>query len=184
MKIVVGLGNPGKQYEKTRHNAGFLAIDNFLQTHEAISCQSKFNAEICEYHEGGEGGAAEKVFLVKPQSFMNVSGEVVREITAFYKIDPSKDLLVVHDEVDLPFGTVRQGFGSGSAGHKGVQNIIDELGTKDFARLRIGVESREAGSPIETDDFVLQKFGDEELEKLGAEIFPETDKLIVEFIKN
>jgi PTH1 family peptidyl-tRNA hydrolase len=126
----------------------------------------------------------EKVFLVKPQSFMNLSGEVVREILAFYKLDHANDLLVIHDEVDLPFGTVREGFASGSAGHNGVQNIIDELGTKDFARLRIGVEAREQGSPLPTEVFVLQKFTAEELEKLEKEVLPEVSKQIEEFIKS
>lgn len=179
MKLIVGLGNPGKQYEHTRHNAGFLAVDFFLKDHPAITCQSKFNAEICEYHEAGE-----KVFFIKPQSFMNLSGEVVREILAFYKLDHANHLLVVHDETDLQFGTVREGFASGSAGHNGVQNIIDELGTKDFARLRIGVESRASRNDLPTDVFVLQKFTDEELTKLEKEFFPETNKLIEEFIKS
>jgi peptidyl-tRNA hydrolase, PTH1 family len=179
MKLIVGLGNPGKQYENTRHNAGFLAVDFFLRSHEAITCQSKFNAQICEYHEGGE-----KVFFVKPESFMNLSGEVVRDILAFYKLDHANDLLVLHDEADLPFGTIREAFASGSAGHNGVQNIIDELGTKDFARVRIGVESREPDSPVPTDVFVLNKFEDEELEKMEKEIFPETNKLIEAFIKS
>lgn len=179
MKLIVGLGNPGKQYENTRHNAGFLAVDFFLRSHEAIECASKFNAQICEYHEVGE-----KIFFVKPQSFMNLSGEVVREILAFYKLDHANDLLVLHDEKDLPFASVKEAFASGSAGHNGVQNIIDELGTKDFARVRIGVESREPDSPLPTDVFVLQSFTNEELEKLEKEVFPETSKLIEAFIKS
>lgn len=179
MKLIVGLGNPGNQYEQTRHNAGFLAVDYFLRDHQAITCQGKFNAQICEYHENGV-----KVFFVKPQSFMNLSGEVVREICAFYKVDPTSDLLVLHDEKDLPFGAVKEGFASSSAGHNGVQNIIDELGTKDFARIRIGVETREPDSPIPTDVFVLQKFQDEELEKLDSEVFPKTSEIIESFIKS
>lgn len=179
MKLIVGLGNPGKQYENTRHNAGFLAVDFFLRSHPAITCQSKFNAQICEYHEDGE-----KVFFVKPESYMNLSGGVVRDILAFYKLDHANDLLVLHDEKDLPFGSVKEAFASGSAGHNGVQNIIDELGTKDFARIRIGVETRELDSPQPTDVFVLQKFEDGELEKLEKEIFSETNKLIEAFIKS
>lgn len=179
MKLIVGLGNPGNQYEQTRHNAGFLAVDFFLRSHEAITCQSKFNAQICEYHEDGV-----KVFFIKPQSFMNLSGEVVREISAFYKVDHANDLLVLHDEKDLPFGAVKEGFASGSAGHNGVQNIIDELGTKDFARIRIGVETREPDSPLPTDVFVLQKFESEELAKLESEVFPKTNELIEAFIKS
>jgi peptidyl-tRNA hydrolase, PTH1 family len=179
MKLVVGLGNPGKQYELTRHNVGFLATDFFMKDHPAITCLSRFDALICEYHEGGE-----KVFFVKPQNFMNLSGEVVKQILSYYKLDHANDLLVVHDEVDLPFGTIKEGFASGSAGHNGVQNIIDELGTKDFARLRIGVETREQGSPIPTDVFVLNRFEKTEMQDLEEKIFPETTKLIAAFLKS
>lgn len=178
MKIIVGLGNPGNKYELTRHNAGFLAVDFFLKDRDAITCQSKFAAQICEYHESGE-----KVFFVKPQNFMNLSGTVIREITSFYKVNISKDLLVIHDEVDLPFGAIREAYGSGAAGHNGVQNTIDELGSKDFARIRIGVECRELNSPLPTDEFVLQKFTKEELAQLSEKIFPETNHLIEKFLQ-
>lgn len=179
MKLIVGLGNPGKKYENTRHNAGFLAVDFFLKDRVAITCQSKFNAQICEYHEDGE-----KVFFVKPQSFMNLSGEVVREILSFYKLDHANDLLVLHDEVDLPLGKIKEGFASSAAGHNGVQNIIDEIGTKDFARVRIGVESRASRTDLPTDIFVLQQFTDDELTKLNTDIFQQTNKLITTFIKS
>ena len=179
MKLIVGLGNPGNQYEQTRHNAGFLAIDFFLREHPAITCSSRFDAMICEYHEDGK-----KVFFIKPQNFMNLSGGVVRQIAAFYKVDHANDLLVLHDEVDLPFGTVKEGFASGSAGHNGVQNIIDELGTKDFARVRIGVETREENSPLPTDVFVLNKFEKDELQQLEEKVFPKTNELIAAFIKS
>lgn len=177
MKLIVGLGNPGTQYENTRHNAGFLALDFFLKDHPAINCQGKFNAQICELHIDGV-----KMFFIKPQSFMNLSGQVVREIASFYKVDITKDLLVLHDEKDLPFATVKEARDSGSAGHNGVQNIIDELGTKNFARIRIGVESREPNSPLPTDVFVLQPFTNEELDKLKSEVFPSTTQLIEKFI--
>lgn len=184
MKLIVGLGNPGKQYENTRHNAGFLAVDFFLRSRDAITCQSKFNAQICEYQQSDADGKIEKIFFVKPQSFMNLSGEVVREILAFYKLDHANDLLVLHDDKDLPFGTVKEAFASGSAGQNGVQNIIDELGTKDFARVRIGVESREPNSPLPTDVFVLQNFTAEELAQLEAEVLPASSKLIENFISS
>lgn len=179
MKIIVGLGNPGNKYELTRHNAGFFALDFFMKDRDIIACQSKFDAKICEYHENGE-----KVFLVKPQSFMNLSGEVVREICSFYKVDYKYDLLVIHDEKDLPFGGLREAHGNGAAGHNGVQNIVDELGSKDFARIRIGVESREPDSPLPTDEFVLQKFTDEELKTLEEKVLPEVNKLIEKFLQN
>lgn len=179
MKLIVGLGNPGNKYELTRHNLGFLAVDYFLKSRDAITCQSKFNAQVCEYHENGV-----KVFFVKPQSYMNLSGEVIREITSFYKVDATTDLLVVHDDKDLVFGQIKFGNGSGAGGHNGVQNTIDELGTKDFARIRIGVESREPDSPLPTDEFVLQNFTDEELAQLDEKVFPETNKLIEQFLQN
>ncbi|HMQ01800.1 MAG TPA: aminoacyl-tRNA hydrolase [Candidatus Doudnabacteria bacterium] len=193
MKIVVGLGNPGTKYEQTRHNAGFLALDFFMKDRDVIACQSKFKAQICEYQftpvpsltrkGGDEVAGVVKVFLVKPQNYMNLSGQVVREITSFYKVDFSKDLLVIHDEVDLPFGTLRETNSSSAAGHNGVQNLIDELGTKNFARIRIGVESREQNSPLPTDEFVLQKFTGEELKTLPEKVFPEVNKLIDKFLQ-
>lgn len=179
MKIIVGLGNPGNKYLQTRHNAGFLAVDYFLKDRGAISCQSKFDALICEYHENGN-----KILFVKPQSFMNLSGKVIRELTSFYKVAIDHDLLVIHDEVDLPFGTIREAFGSGAAGHNGVQNTINELGSKDFARIRIGIESRQPDSLLPTDEFVLQKFSDVEFESLVDKIFPETNQLIEKFLTN
>ncbi len=182
MKLIIGLGNPGNKYELTRHNAGFLAVDFFLKERSAISCQSKFNAQICEYQETDKDRNIQKVFFVKPQSFMNLSGEVVREILAFYKLDHANDLLIIHDEKDLPFGTVKEAFASGSAGHNGVQNIIDELGTKDFARVRVGIETREPNSPIPTDVFVLQSFTNAELDKLNKEVFLEVNRIIENFL--
>lgn len=115
---------------------------------------------------------------------MNESGSAVRELLHFYKAHPREDLLVIHDEADLPLGTVRQAFDSSSAGHNGVQNIIDELGTKEFHRIRIGVESRANRNDMPTDKFVLQPFGAEELARLNKEIFPEVSKLIQEFIES
>ncbi len=167
MNIIVGLGNPGDKYKYTRHNVGFIMLDWYLEGKPTIDCQSKFASHICEIHFAGN-----KSFFVKPQTFMNSSGEAVREILHFYKAMPNRDVLVVHDEKDLPFGTTRMGAGSSSAGHNGVQSIIDELGTKEFARIRIGIESRDADNQTPTDAFVLQEFTPEELKRLKAEVFP------------
>lgn len=177
MKLIVGLGNPGSKYARTRHNAGFLAVDFYLKDKDPIACQSKFKAEMCELHFGSE-----KVYFIKPQAFMNLSGEVLRDIIQFYKVDLRKDVLVIHDEKDLPLGTLRSTDNSSSAGHNGVQNIIDQLSTQNFHRLRIGVETRESGSPIATDDFVLQNFTDEELAKLEKDILPQAVQNIHDFI--
>jgi PTH1 family peptidyl-tRNA hydrolase len=179
MKLIVCLGNPGKQYELTRHNAGFLAGDAWLKNHPAITCSSKFQAEICEVHIGMP---PVKVFLVKPQTFMNNSGQAVSEIANFYKLDFKKDLLVIHDEKDLPLGTIRSTESSSSAGHNGIKSIIEQLGSQDFKRVRIGVESRSVDNQIATSDFVLQRFTNEELEKLQKDIFPEVSKIIDQFI--
>jgi PTH1 family peptidyl-tRNA hydrolase len=123
-----------------------------------------------------------KVFLVKPQTFMNNSGQAVSEIANFYKLDFKKDLLVIHDEKDLPLGTIRSTESSSSAGHNGIKSIIEQLGSQDFKRVRIGVESRSVDNQIATSDFVLQRFTNEELEKLQKDIFPEVSKIIDQFI--
>ena len=104
---------------------------------------------------------------------MNESGEAVKAICDFYKIDVSKDLLIIHDEVDLPLGTIRVTDSSSAAGHNGVQDIIEKLGTQDFHRLRVGVESRPSREHLPTEAFVLQNFTAEELQKLKEEIFPQ-----------
>ncbi len=177
MKLIIGLGNPGTKYSATRHNAGFLAIDYFLKNIQAINCQSSFQAQICELHFG-----AQKVFFVKPQTFMNLSGEAVRAIGDFYKINYSTDLLVIHDDVDLPFGEIKNTTSSSAAGHNGVQNIIDLLGTKDFHRIRLGVENRLDKKIPPTEAFVLQNFNAEEITKLEAEVLPEVKLAIEKFI--
>jgi len=179
MKLVFGLGNPGKKYERTRHNAGFLAIDHYLKDKEPIACQSKFAAEICELHFGSN-----KVLFIKPQSFMNKSGEVVQEVVQFYKVDPAQDILIIHDDKDLPLGTIRSTNDSSAAGHNGVQNVIDHLSIQNFHRIRIGVESREPGSPIATDDFVLQNFSDEEWALIEKDILSQSSLLIGQFVSD
>ncbi len=177
MKIIVGLGNPGARYATTRHNAGFLAIDEYLKHKEAIRCQSKFACEICEIHFGDV-----KTFIVKPQTFMNNSGQAVRELLHFYKADAKTDLLVVHDEIDLPFGTVRSANDSSAAGHNGVQNIINELGTQEFRRVRVGVDARASRNDFPTEAYVLSPFSANELSRIHAEVFPLVSKEIQDFI--
>lgn len=177
MKIIVGLGNPGDKYKNTRHNAGFLALDYYLEGKEAIKCQSKFGGNICEIHFH-----ATKTFFIKPQSFMNKSGEVVKEICSFYKVDFTKDLLVIHDEIDLKFGYYKLAHDSSPAGHNGVKSIIDNLGTQEFSRLRIGIETRANRQEMPTDDFVLQNFSKDEIKILNNELFPKINDEIETFI--
>jgi len=162
MQLIIGLGNPGKDYEKNRHNAGFMALDYILKDTPAISCTSKFDAKICEVHN------PEKTLFIYPETFMNNSGKAVRQIMKFYKLEP-KDILVIHDEVDLPLGVIKFTESSGHAGHNGIRSLIEELGTQDFRRIRIGVENRENKTQPPTDVFVLQNFTDEELTKIPFE---------------
>lgn len=153
MYLIVGLGNPGKKYLFTRHNIGFMAIDVYLQAFEA---SEKAEQDALTYKVKVKGN---DVLLAKPQTFMNHSGQSVRGLMAFYKI-PIENILVVHDEVDLPYGSIRVHKGS-SAGHNGINSIHESLGREDYARLRLGV-----GRPLEPrqaiPDYVLQSFSDGE----------------------
>lgn len=159
MKIIIGLGNPGKEYEKTRHNIGFMAI-SYLLLDIGIDVKWKFekrsNAEIAKGEITGQ-----KVILVKPQTFMNNSGQAVKQLITNYKLLIT-NLLIIHDDLDLPLGTLRLSRGSGSAGHKGVQSIIDALGTKDFWRLRVGIGPKRGDAA----QFVLKPFSRLEQTKL------------------
>ncbi|MFC1608894.1 aminoacyl-tRNA hydrolase [Patescibacteria group bacterium] len=174
MKIIIGLGNPGKEYQNNRHNIGFLILDKIQEKFgfPSFTFNKKFNAEISE--QSGEFNFLEKiglkksskVILVKPQTFMNKSGDSVQKIMNFYKATP-EDILVIHDDLDLLTGRSKISEGSSAAGHNGVQDIINRLGTKNFNRLRIGVEL-EAGREnrkIPGQKFVLQDFSEEELIK-------------------
>lgn len=160
MKLIVGLGNPGKRYARTRHNVGFMVLDA-LHDELAKTCDmndwsltSKFNAEIC----GCTIHGSEKILLVKPTTFMNRSGEAVQMIAHFYKVPP-KDLIVVHDEKDLPLGDIRIQGSRGHAGHNGIKSIINHIGTKDFTRVRVGIASSNPKKMNDTATFVLKKFG-------------------------
>ncbi len=158
MKLIVGLGNPGKKYEKTRHNVGFLVLDALhekLQS-EGISAwnkSEKFQAEIagCTYKN-------EKIILAKPQTYMNDSGVSVGQIAHFYKITV-RDLIVVHDDKDILLGEIKVQKDRSSAGHNGVKSLIEHLGTQDFIRIRIGVRSSNEKKMSDTAKFVLGKFG-------------------------
>lgn len=155
MKLIVGLGNPGKRYEKTRHNAGFLLLD-MLATHYSFSQWSlskKFNAEIAE------GMIAEqKIILAKPMTFMNNSGQSVGLISQFYKLT-AIDVLVIHDDKDIVIGKTKIQTDRGHAGHNGIKSIIDNLGTKDFTRIRVGIAAEETKRMKDTANYVLGKFG-------------------------
>jgi|SRR5579872_380590 len=161
MKLVIALGNPGKKYEQTRHNVGWLALDYILDRLQFSGPEAKFNSLVKEVRtESGD-----KILFVYPQTFMNDSGQAVNEFLNFFKVSP-KELLVLHDEIDLPLGTFRWTKNSSSAGHNGVQSIIDALGTQEFSRVRIGIEARADKKIPSTQDYVLQEFNPGELEKI------------------
>lgn len=160
MKLLIGLGNPGKQYEKNRHNIGFRILDELNKKLglEQMTC-SKFDAMTSEGTSKGE-----KILLIKPQNYMNLSGIAIREFVHFYKLDASKDLLIIYDDKDMLFGKMRERNEGSSGGHNGIKSIIAELGTENFHRLKFGVGHVEQTIP--TDAFVLQNFSPEEEEEL------------------
>ncbi|NLW15492.1 MAG: aminoacyl-tRNA hydrolase [Erysipelothrix sp.] len=148
MKVVIGLGNPGKQYENTRHNVGFLTIDKVAQRLNTTITTRKFKALIGETFVN-----MEKVILVKPLTYMNLSGESVQEILKYYNLT-AKDMIVITDDLDLELGKIRLRDKGSSGGQRGIQNIIDRLGTREFLRLKIGIGNNKM---IETVDYVLGK---------------------------
>ena len=162
MKIVAGLGNPGAKYETTRHNAGFLAIDRLIDEWSARGPEDRYEGEVYEATV-----KSEKVLLVKPQTFMNLSGKCVAPLLKFYKLEPS-DLIVIHDEVDLRPPTIRIKSGGGAAGNNGIRSIDASLGNPNYHRIRIGVgkPAPDAQGPRDTAGHVLAQFTDKELEML------------------
>ena len=134
MYLVVGLGNPGRQYQGNRHNVGFRIVDQLAARAGASSPREKYGAELFEIMLGGE-----RVLLCKPMEFMNVSGQAVRHVAGFHKI-PAARTIVVHDELDVPFGRLKLAAGGGAGGHNGVRSVIADLGTPDFPRVRVGID--------------------------------------------
>lgn len=157
MKLIIGLGNPGQKYEKNRHNIGFMAIDELKSNMLGFSEWSEDKAADAMVSNGETEG--EKILLVKPQTFMNLSGQTVQKIAHFYKIQ-APDIWVIHDDFDLPLGVLRVSRGASAAGHNGIQSIIEMLGTKDFVRLRLGIHplGRSFFSVIFKRKIALEKF--------------------------
>ncbi|KKP80224.1 MAG: hypothetical protein A2271_02860 [Candidatus Moranbacteria bacterium RIFOXYA12_FULL_35_19] len=198
MKIIIGLGNPEKKYELTRHNAGFFMADKIQEKFNfpAFEFNKKFNSEVslssspfgrgCRVLATGEGAGEEneKILLVKPQTYMNLSGTAVKLILDFYKLTP-EDILIIHDDIDIPLGKYKIAVDSSSAGHNGVQNIIDQLGTQKFSRIRIGIgkalEEKEV-CQISMHSYVLEKFTSTELKtikKISEDILEEIRKFLI-----
>lgn len=167
MKCIVGLGNPGKKYEKTRHNIGFMVLDELADRYAIHFNKSKYN---CAYHIYRKG--QEKVLFVKPQTFMNLSGEGVRPLVDYYKIDP-QNTLVIYDDLDLPTGKIRLREKGGHGGHNGIRSLIDHLNTKGFKRLRIGIGRPQDRTPVI--NYVLQPFSKDERDDVSESIKQSVD---------
>ena len=161
MKLIVGLGNPGRKYERTRHNLGFLLIDRLAERAGVTSYR-----EDCEALVQKAVLADQACLLAKPQTFMNLSGHAVSRLVAKHYIEVSRDLLVISDDASLPVGKIRLRARGSAGGHNGLKSIIAQLGTQDFARLRLGIQSE---SPVDDlADFVLAKFTTSEHQSVEA----------------
>jgi peptidyl-tRNA hydrolase, PTH1 family len=175
MKLIVGLGNPGEKHTKTRHNLGFMVVDALFKDYatpkDSFRQEKKFQADIAEITWQPKKGKEEKVILAKPTTFMNGSGSTVRTISNFYKVN-SENIWVIHDEVDLPLGAMKIRFGGSSAGHKGVESIIESLKSEKFWRFRVGIGKQALKEKLlgkklkKIDNFVLSEFGESEKGKL------------------
>ncbi|WFQ90534.1 aminoacyl-tRNA hydrolase [Mycoplasma feriruminatoris] len=175
MKVIVGLGNIGKQYEKTRHNAGFIAIDLLLEKYSYSLVKQEFDSLIYTTMINNQ-----KVLLVKPLTYMNNSGIAVRQILNFYKIDLN-DLIIIHDDKDLNISRIQFKKDGSAAGHNGIKSIINNLNTQSFYRLRIGVN--QVPKEWKIVDWVLSKFSDEELNLLKQTFINKID-FINDFTNN
>ena len=178
MKLIVGLGNPDKEYENTRHNIGFMAIDSILKKYNVSNFKEKHNGIYYELSFNNE-----KVILLKPQKYMNLSGEVIKKYVDFYKIDV-KDILVISDDLDLPLGTYRLREKGSSGGHNGLKNIELHLHTNEYKRIKIGISNNKN---IDTKDYVLGRLSNVEKEEIRQvlDIIPSIfeDYMKIDFVK-
>ena len=165
MKVVIGLGNPGKKYEKTRHNMGFLAVDSLRKKFNISDEREKFQALVSEKNINGE-----KVIFFKPQTFMNLSGNAIIEIINFYKLDPKKDIIVIYDDMDLSFGDIRIREKGSSGGHNGIKSIISHI-------IKCGIGTKEKDAI----EYVLGEFNQTEQKNLD-EILENVNNCIIEML--
>ena len=170
MKLICGLGNPGKEYENTRHNVGFMIIDNYL---DGEKLSTKFNGLYTEKNVAGE-----KVIFLKPQSYMNLSGDVVRPFADYYKI-AYEDILIIRDDLDLTLGRARIKFDSSSGGDNGIKSIINRLDSQKFFQYKVGISKDKTR---DTKDYVLGKFTSEE-KSLLKNVIEDSSNVIDAFIK-
>jgi PTH1 family peptidyl-tRNA hydrolase len=175
--VIVGLGNPGKQYEGTRHNIGFMLVDEIAQEARAsFAFQSKFNAFVVKTTWNNH-----EVILVKPQTFMNLSGESVRLILSYFKVT-EENLIVVFDDLDQEHGAVKMRIGGGHGGHNGIRSILEHTSSDKFCRVKVGI-----GKPLHksaTANWVLHKFSTEEFNQLKDESFVTAKKRILDYIQH
>src|SRR5215208_8080168 len=173
--LLIGLGNPGREYRDNRHNIGFMLIDRLIVRLNArgLKVQSKAIVTTATYED-------RKLILAKPQTYMNLSGQSIQGLTHFYKV-PMENILVAFDDLDLPFGTIRLRPGGGAGGQKGFASAIEQLGTKDVARLRLGI-GRPPGR-MDASAYVLQDFSRDEM-KVLSEIVDRAADAALEFVKN
>lgn len=162
MKCIIGLGNPGKKYKETRHNIGFLVIDELVNRQQLSLSKSKFK---CQYEMSNL--QQEKVIFVQPQTFMNLSGEGVRPLLDYYNID-IEDIVVIYDDLDLPVGKIRLREKGGHGGHNGIRSLIDHLQVKAFKRLRVGIGRPEGSMSVV--DYVLGRFSKEQEEDVAHSV--------------
>ena len=161
MKLIIGLGNPEPRYDQTRHNVGFILLDHVAKQHNATwQEKSKFKAHLAEITIAGK-----KALLLKPTTYYNLSGESVRAVADFYKLSVANDILIVHDELALPFGTLRTRLNGSDAGNNGIKSVIQHMG-QDFARIRVGI-ANELTERADAADFVLGKFTTQELDAMS-----------------
>lgn len=170
MKLIVGLGNKGNEYNNTRHNVGFMAVDNYVDKNN-LTYKSKLDGLYAETNINDE-----KVIFLKPQNYINLSGDVINKYIKYFKID-IKDILVIHDDMDLELGTFKIRYKGGSAGHNGLKNIESNLKTNEYKRIKIGISKNN----IDKIDYVLGKFSSVELNKINK-VIDITYNIIEDFV--
>jgi PTH1 family peptidyl-tRNA hydrolase len=172
MKLIVGLGNPGKEYDGTRHNIGFMVIDSILKKYNLNCNKKKFDGIYCETTINNE-----KIIFLKPQRFINLSGEVIKKYIDYFKIS-IEDILVIHDDLDIPVGKFKLKMSGGSAGHNGLKNIEMNIGTEEYTRLKIGISNDKA---IDTKEYVLGKLSSIDKKELN-EIIDMSEEIVSDYI--
>ena len=172
MKLIVGIGNPGKEYKNTRHNIGFNILDNYASFHSVKITKEKYNGLYANFVLNGE-----KIILLKPLSYVNLSGIVVKKYMDYFKISV-EDVLIISDDLDLDFGKIRLRLSGSSGGHNGLKNIEENLGTKNYKRMKFGISNNKN---IDTKDYVLGSLSFDEVKKFN-EILPVTIKILDDFV--